>query len=336
MIQLSATYYDGQSSKPREVVVRAQPSGPVRIEGLESPLEIAWADVRISPRLGNTVRSLSFPGGAKCETSDNEAVDALERLTARGARRALIHRLESRWQWALAAVALVAVVTVVGFTWGIPWLARHVAKSVPDELAYDLGRGALATLDQTVLSPTKLATSRQAELRRELDRVAAHYPQLPLRLEFRHADFPNAFALPDGTVVVTDALVNLAENDAQIISVFCHEIGHVHERHALRMALESSSVALLASVTLGDASQSVALASALPAIYANARYSRSHETEADMFALEYLARNGIARHHFADILRLLQKRYGSEADKGALTHLASHPPTDERVQRFED
>ena len=56
----------------------------------------------------------------------------------------------------------------------------------------------------------------------------------------------------DGTVLVTDELVELAKNDDEIISVLAHEIGHLQRRHALRMALESSAIAVLASAYLGD------------------------------------------------------------------------------------
>lgn len=341
MIELTATYYDGQSSKPHAVVLRVESGGPLRIEGLASPIEFALADVRIAPRLGNTPRSLSFPEGAKCETLDNDAVDALERLEgAAGVRgqstvRAWIHRLESGWRWALASLALVVLIVVVGFQWGVPRLARSIAMQIPDEMTYDLGRGTLATLDRILFSPSQLSEDRRAELRVEFGRMAAKYPGLPLSLEFRHAGFPNAFALPDGTIVVTDGLVKLAQNDEQIMSVLAHEIGHVHHRHTLRMALESSSIALLATVTLGDASQIVGLLSAFPTLYAQAHYSRFHETEADTFALEYLDRSGIARHHFADILTLLQQDAGGQK-KGVATYLSSHPPTEQRVQRFRE
>lgn len=46
----------------------------------------------------------------------------------------------------------------------------------------------------------------------------------------------NAFALPDGTLVVTDELVELAgDNDDEVLAVLAHELGHIHERHGLRL-----------------------------------------------------------------------------------------------------
>jgi Zn-dependent protease with chaperone function len=220
-----------------------------------------------------------------------------------------------------------------GVHFGIPFLAKHLAEALPDALAYDLGKSTLGILDRTVLKPSSLPEQRMAELRREFTGMARAYPTLPLSLEFRRGMGANAFALPDGTVVVTDGLCELAKDDQQVMAVLAHEIGHVHHRHSLRIALESSSVAILVSTYFGDVAQVTTLSASLPAAYAQAHYSREHETEADTFALDYLERAGIDPHHFADILNALQAEQGKE-EPGALTYLASHPPTSERVQRF--
>jgi Zn-dependent protease with chaperone function len=164
--------------------------------------------------------------------------------------------------------------------------------------------------------------------------MSKSYPELPLHLVFRRGVGPNAFALPDGTVIVTDELVELSEEPKEVLAVLAHEIGHVHHRHSLRMALESSTVVLLVSAYFGDVTQLTTLSASLPGIYAQAHYSRDHETEADSFAMDYLKQNGIPARHFANALRKLQKVSGPDPERG-LQYLASHPPTSERIQRFD-
>jgi Zn-dependent protease with chaperone function len=100
------------------------------------------------------------------------------------------------------------------------------------------------------------------------------------------------------------------------------------------MALESSTVVLLVSTYFGDVTQLTTLSAALPGVYAQAHYSREHESEADTFALEYLVKANIPKKHFAEILRLLQKATGPDPKHG-LQYLSSHPSTAERIQRFE-
>lgn len=329
-----AAYYDGTTSQRTGVEVSLDESGTLHVTGLAVPVTHPLASVRISPRLGNTTRSLRFPDGAKCETHDHAALEALERAAGRGTFARLVHTLESRWRYALSAALALVVIGLVGTKWGIPILARHIADAVPPRMAYDLGRGTLQVLDRTILKPSELDADRKQQLRTEFAGMARHYPKLPLTLNFRRGVGPNAFALPDGSVVVTDELVKLAQNDEEVLAVLAHEIGHVHHRHSLRMALESSTVVLLLSTYLGDVTQLTTLSASLPGVYAQAHYSRELETEADTFALHYLDQSGIPHRRFADILRALQKSVGGDADS-SMQYLASHPPTTERIQRFE-
>lgn len=338
MIEFSARYYDGKSSEPHDVTVRVDAGATLHVEGLPAPLECGileygMQEVRISPRLGNTVRSLAFADGGKCETADNDAVDRLQELTGAARAGILIHGLESKWRYALAGVAILVLLVVVGFKWGIPVLAERTARMLPKELAFDLGRGTLSILDSTLLSPSELDTATQERLRGAFAHMAVGHPELPLTLLFRRGIGPNALALPDGTVIVTDELVELSQNDQQVLAVLAHEIGHVHHRHALRTALEGSAIALLIATWIGDVSSLTALSTGLPTVYLHAHYSREHEWEADTFALDYLRAHDIGTHHFADIMRLMVREYGSEEED--FSYLSSHPPTDERIRRFE-
>jgi Zn-dependent protease with chaperone function len=334
MIEFSATYYDGHSSRPSDVRVRLDDANVLHVVGSGVAVSHALATVQIAPRLGNTVCALALPDGGKCETHDNDAVDTLRVRAGHGRRGTWVHALESRWRTALAATLVLAVGIAAGLKWGVPLAAKQIAHALPAALAYDLGRGTLVVLDKTLFEPSELPEPRRAELTRAFREMAKQYPDLPLRLTFREGAGANAFALPGGTVVVTDDLVKLADADAQILSVLAHEIGHVHHRHSLRMALESSSVAAVVAAYFGDTTQITTLSAALPAVYAQAHYSREHETEADTFALAYLQRAQIAPHHFSDILRKLQQSHGGERED-PLQYLASHPPTSERVRRFD-
>ncbi|MDD9943953.1 MAG: M48 family metallopeptidase [Myxococcales bacterium] len=335
MLAFAANYYDGQTSDSHAVRVRVELDGTLHIEGLAEPLRLPAADVQVGPRLGNTPRALSLPSGAKLETEDNDTIDALQASLRRGSGAALVHWLESRWHTAVLAAVVIGSLTAAGMKWGIPAAARTVAHGIPQELAFDIGQGTLATLDRLMFEPTQLEQAQRGRLGRSFDEMARSYPGTPTRLVFRHAGFPNAFALPDGTVVMTDELVELSDKDEQVLSVLAHELGHLHHRHSLRMALESSAVALLLGAYFGDATQFAAAFATLPTIYAEAQYSQTHETEADTFALTHMRRHGMALHHFADIMTKLEAECGGSRDtEGPLIYLSSHPSTKDRIARF--
>jgi Zn-dependent protease with chaperone function len=330
------TYYDGQSTRAHPVEVELdEASGVVHLHGLAAPRSYPVKSLKVSPRIGGTVRSVTFPDDARAESTDHAALDALAAKAGHGGALHLVHLLESRWKSALIAAGVLVVFIAVGVRWGIPVVAKRLAEAVPAQLAYDLGKSTLAILDRTVLKPSDLTAARKAELVSEFQGMAREYPDLPLRLHFRDGLGANAFALPDGTVVVTDDLVDLAKDDREIMAVLAHEIGHVHFRHSLRVALESSSIAMLVSAYLGDIGQISTLSAALPAAYAQAHYSREHEVEADGFAFEYMTKAGVPHHFFADILeKLEEKNLGGKPKDDGTAYLASHPPTAERIERF--
>ena len=76
MTQVTARYYDGKTSQQREVLIWAEP-GRLRVIGDGIDFSCAIAEVRPSPRVGNTRRHLRFADGSVCETEDNDAVDRI-------------------------------------------------------------------------------------------------------------------------------------------------------------------------------------------------------------------------------------------------------------------
>lgn len=333
-VVFDATYFDGKTSRPHAARVKAGPGGiSVSLEGntSKSDLQFQQSVVRLGSRLGNTTRAIQLSQGARLETEDNGAVDELALMWNHSELRP--HLLESNVVVALVALLGVALISAAAFIWGVPLAAKRVAQAIPDDVAFQLGSGTMETLDKILFEPSELSPARKLELETGFRTMAAAYPRLPLQLVFRKAGMPNAFALPNGTVVLTDELVDLAKSEDEIYAVLAHEIGHVEHRHTARIALESSAVGLLAMMVIGDASQAAGILGALPAIYANAQFSQSHETEADTFALKYMQASGLPPQAFADILQ----RMTGEVDQGAeeaLKYISSHPTTSERIARF--
>jgi len=85
---------------------------------------------------------------------------------------------------------------------------------------------------------------------------------------------------------------------------------------------------LIAAVT-GDLTSIVSLASALPAILLQAKYSRDFEREADEFALDYMKRHDIPPESFGAILLRMDKRRGA----GPTSGLSFDPSGRKRARR---
>ena len=335
MTTLSASFYDGKTSEKRDVQVHFYASGELVIRGLEDELKYPLTDVRISARVGNTPRSLYLPGGAKCETLDNDAIDALLKQHGRHRGSAWLHIMESKLRYVALALVITTIVAWGFVQYGIPLLAKHVAQALPASVDAALGKEGLAVMDRLFFAPSELSPARQRELDAIFSDVAmasddGHDFELMFRKSPRIG--PNAFALPSGIVVITDELVTLSRNDNELIAVLAHEVGHVVHRHALRRVLQGSAVVLVIAAVTGDVTSITSLAATIPVMLVEAKYSRDFEHEADEYSLQYLRANDIPPRHFADILQRMEQ--SSPATSEVPSYLSTHPATRERVQRF--
>lgn len=132
-------------------------------------------------------------------------------------------------------------------------------------------------------------------------RYAGYAPTL--RLEFRRGMGANAFALPGGTVVITDGLAETASRrglgDDALAGVLAHEIGHVVYRHTTRTVVEQGVLNIGLGLALGDVSS---LLSTGGALVTGLAYSRAHEREADCYALELMGHAHLPTAPMADLL----------------------------------
>lgn len=334
MSWIQAQYFDGHSSRPRDCEIEIGLDGLVRVQGLDAALEHPLTDVEVSPRVGATPRIVQLPDGACCEVTDNDAID--EALAANGALtlESEVQGLESRWSTVTISVAALVAVVWAAIEFGVPALAGHVATAMPAATDEAIGHEALGALDRLVFKRSKLPESRQDELREFFKVVTGGIDDgHQFRLELRAGGEvgANAFALPSGIVVLTDELVTLAEDDAELLAVMAHEAGHVVNRHSLRMLLQNSATSLLIIAVLGDLSSATTLVAGVPTFLVQMKHSRAFEREADDFAYLWLDRHGVPRRHLATLLKRLEQRYGGNTGN-AVNWLSSHPRTAERLR----
>ena len=326
---LSARYFDGRRSIGHDVSV-VLGSGALKIVGRDVDLHFDPRRVRVAPRVADAPRWIYLPGGGACALEDNDALDTLAR-EGRFAR--FLHRLESRPAYAALALALVVAALWLLIDRGVPAAAEQIALRIPPATETDLGRHTLASLDGYWMRPTQLPEQRRAALTQEFSLMAKAAPDLPPnRLAFRSSPAvgPNAFALPGGTIVVTDQLVNLAHSDAEVLAVLAHELGHLAHRHVMRRLLQGSATALIIAGVTGDITSTTSLAASAPIVLLQAKFSRDFENEADRYGIGLLRKARVPPRNFALILERLEAAARAKHRRGLPGFLASHPPTEER------
>jgi Zn-dependent protease with chaperone function len=326
---LQASYFDGRSTRVRAVTLSVAGADLV-IMGEDVEIRTPFVGVKVDERLGRAPRRLRLQDGSFCEVRDLDALDTL--LSLAGHRDGRVDWLQRQWSLVLLATAAFIAIAAAGYVWGLPWAAAQGARRLPTAVGRTLGTQALKALDSGFLVPSALPAQRRQELEarfRALRLPDGRQPVAPT-LIFRSSPRlgANAFALPDGTIVVLDDLITALDDNERIIAVLAHELGHVQARHSLQLLLRSSAVGTLAALYLGDVSS---LLAAAPAALVLARYSQDLEQEADDYAAATLQANGMSPGLLADALETLVK---SHPDAATMAFLASHPPTSQRMRRL--
>jgi Zn-dependent protease with chaperone function len=337
MTEARGTYFDGKSSKAHKAIMRCGGDRITIEDDCGSLLQsVRLSQCRLDPPLGKTGRSMRLPGGAAFETSDNAALAALERSWGKNRMMRFVHGIETRWR--TVAVSFFGIVLFVWLfhTYAIPVLAKEIAFSLPTGINTEISRHTMDALDAHFFEPTLLSRERTDGIRKRFQRLLRNLgpDTFRYRLEFRKSPIigPNAFALPSGTVVMTDELVNLSVDDRELDGILLHEIGHVKGRHALRTIIQNAGIFLVIASLSGDLSEISSTAASLPTVLAHSEYSRAFEREADRFAALSLVRMGEPVEPVQDILRRLS---GSAPKYPGESVLSSHPKMEERIAELE-
>ena len=338
MTSLAARYLDGQSSRVHDVAVELLDNRTLRLRGAGIERDEPLEHLRVSPRLARIARTIELADGARLLLDDHPLID--QWFPLHNPLQRWVDRLE-RHAHAVAASIVVCVLSgAVLFYWGVPWMSDRIAAQLPEQVETRLGEEVLAQLDRFAgLAPSSLDMERQSGL---LERFAALKADMPgaenHRLLFRNAAGigPNALALPGGTVIITDQLVSLVNDDREIDAVLAHELGHQQQHHALRQTLRSSFVIVIAAMFAGDVSSASAVVVAVPTFLLQGHYSREFESEADAFALRTLAEKGTSPAWFAQAMRTLEAFVSDQGESDdSPGYLSSHPQTRERIDEAE-
>jgi len=168
-----------------------------------------------------------------------------------------------------------------------------------------------------------------------------------LNFTFTLIDDPslNAFALPDGTVVVHSGLIAALDNEAQLATVLGHEIAHATHRHGYKgyKAQQSKSKwfglgGMIAGAVVGTQSATAASlisgAGSQVALQAAVNgHGRKLEDEADAVGLYYMVKAGYDYMEAPEVWRVFGK-YTKDQDKVSNRFFSDHSTHQARINNL--
>lgn len=334
-----AIFFDGISAKPQAAAARVELRHLV-IAAADGGAELARWPRESLARVRGTGYALTLlfdgGGGARLHVEDGALADQLRQALPNLDHRDRLDRKRRRKIAILVPAAVLSVAAVIAV--GLPWAARAVAPAVPmrfeARIGEPLSRQVAAILgfdaggENDCRSPKGLAV---------LDRMmttidARGEPGWEIRVRVVHHRMANAMALPGGTIILFNGLIEKAENPDEIFGVLAHEAGHIEHRHVMRRIIEAGSLSLVFSTIFGDVTGGTGVA-ALSQIMLSSAYSRDMEREADRFAGEHMVDNGADPAALGKFLLRVAPGTGA---REVTSLISSHPLSEERLEALTD
>jgi predicted Zn-dependent protease len=149
-----------------------------------------------------------------------------------------------------------------------------------------------------------------------------------IKVHIIKSEEPNAFALPNGHLVVLTGLFTDTKNYEEMTGVLGHEIAHIQLKHVMKKLSKEIGISVLLSITTNGSGGEVLGQTAK--VLTSSAFDRAMEKEADLKAVEYLQNAQINPVPFSDLLgRFAEKE--SEIEE-YISWTSSHPASQERSQ----
>jgi len=296
-MQISGQLFEIQSSEFADCDLRVSGNQiTVRLKG-EGRTEFSCliSDLKIEPRLGTVAQKIELPNGQIFATEDFDSVKSLKPSGFWNA----VSKTE-KFGWHLLPLAIATPFLAFGlYKLMIPVLISMGMAVTPDALLHSLDSSTMKSMDAIILDESDISAERQNEVSDIFNRLIAAKDNdlgamsdrdFKFNLLFRDGGRigPNAFALPGGTIVITDDLIELFDEDYVLAAVLAHEIGHVDNEHQLRQLYRALGMAALITVIAGDAGEILEDALLEGSAILSLSYSREHESQSDSYSYELL------------------------------------------------
>lgn len=244
----------------------------------------------------------------------------------------------------LAVMAL--VLTSCGTTSTVPLTGRHHTLLVDDSQVLSLSKQQYSEFMKTAKTSTnkknvdmvkrvgqRLATAVETYLKN--NGYASEVQNFAWEFNLVQNNQVNAFCMPGGKIVVYEGLLPVTQNETALAVVLGHEIAHAVAKHSaeqMSTKLKQQYGTQILTQVLAQKSQGLAGLAGLVAqsgfSFANLKYSRDNETEADFMGLVFMA---MAGYDPQQAIPFWQRMAASSGNAGKSDMLSDHPSDAKRI-----
>jgi predicted Zn-dependent protease len=148
-----------------------------------------------------------------------------------------------------------------------------------------------------------------------------------IKVHVLNKDDINAFALPNGHLIIYSGLIITSKKEEELSGVICHELAHINLNHVSQKLVKEFGLSVIISMTAGSGGSDIIRKAAK--VLSSSAFDRRLEKEADIKAVEYLVKAKIDPQPFAEFLYKLADKENDTPKY--LTWISTHPDSKERA-----
>ncbi|MBK9525371.1 MAG: M48 family metallopeptidase [Bacteroidetes bacterium] len=218
-------------------------------------------------------------------------------------------------------------IVLLGYFFILPWVAERAVDLLPSSFDDRIGK---IIFDAGVSQEE--SDSAQTDRIRQFASKIDFKSSRTLKFFVIQSKEENAFALPDGNIVIFSGMLKIIHSENELAALMCHEAAHVKKRHSMKLLAKNLAAYLLISVVAGDVQGVMATLAKNANTLGTLTFSREFEEQADLEGLDILRHNQISAIGMTDLLHSLMEH----DSKNLPGFLSTHPVTEKRIQYVDE
>lgn len=321
---LGAQYFDGISSSSKEVRISISREFHEIIihKGNESSLTWRFDKLHFESFGESTeIRNSDFPGAVIKSDNPyftNSFYEFMKENNRVDIHTRLLHL--SKPKIILLTVGLFTSLLLAYF-YALPPLAEKSATLLPESVDNELGE----LFMKSEIDPEDVDSLKTKSLEAFAERIDFQNRK-SLRFMVVRSNQVNAFALPNGQIVIYSGLLDKLQSFEELAALLGHEASHINNRHSIKLLTRNLSNYIVVSLLLSDINGIAAILLENAQQLHTLSFSRDFEREADSQGLEILIKNHINPQGIIGLFEILENEERFEIPQ----ILSSHPLTAER------
>lgn len=149
-----------------------------------------------------------------------------------------------------------------------------------------------------------------------------------IKVHILNKDEINAFALPNGYLIIYSGLILNSDSQDELSGVICHELAHIELNHVMKKLVKETGLSVLISMATNNGKPDIIKETAK--MLSSSAFDRNIEKEADIKAIDYLINANVNPESFANFLYKLSDPKHEVARY--FSWISTHPDSKERAE----